>query len=137
MIHKRDKKAYGQKMAASSNRIIEVQEDPLRDCFNNALEASRRRGYHNHAAAVDCALNFRLSPMQLSSCQDTFHREFELLSQPSLLEIGVQICTRLYSDAAFLGKDKAMQDLLFWDPWFGRAYQIQVNNIMGDRAVVW
>ena len=48
-------KAHSQKTVASlnrflsSNRFFEAQEDPMRDRFNNALEASRRRSYRSHA----------------------------------------------------------------------------------------
>ena len=87
--------------------------------------------------AVGCALDFLFEPN--AAVKTLFHREFQLLSQPSLLKIGVQIRTSSYSDAAFFDKDTALQDLnmSFWDPWFDCAHQIQDNNLMSGRAVVW
>ena len=85
--------------------------------------------------AVGCALNFLFEPN--TAVKTLFRREIQALSQPSTLKIGVQIRTSSYSDAAFFDKDKAVQDLSFWDPWFECAQQIEDSNLVRDTGVLW
>ena len=59
-MHVLDKKAYGQKKAAGSNRLFEVQ-DLVLNCFNNALEASHCGSYRNQDGLRGCLQAWRVA----------------------------------------------------------------------------
>ncbi len=87
--------------------------------------------------AVGCALNFLFEPN--AAVKAVFEREFTSLSSPQLLRIGIQIRTSSYSDAAFFDKEKAAEQLhmSFWDAWFECAQQIEGDNVVANRQVLW
>ena len=87
--------------------------------------------------AVGCALNFLFEPN--AAVKAVFEREFTSLSQPQVLRIGIQIRTSSYSDAAFFDKEKAAEQLhmSFWDAWFECAQQIEDDNVVANRQVLW
>ena len=87
--------------------------------------------------AVGCALHFLFEPN--AAVKRLFHSEFQLLAQPQVLKIGVQIRTSSYSDAAFFEKDKASSELdpSFWDSWFECAQQIEHSSHVSSQDVLW
>lgn len=87
--------------------------------------------------AVGCALNFLFEPN--AAVKAVFEREFTSMSPPQVLRIGIQIRTSSYSDAAFFDKEKAAEQLhmSFWDAWFECAQQIEDDNVVANRQVLW